>query len=94
MVDGKLLQMNKPFSQLKQSQKEKISEWLYLEYAARYQANGLPPDSRHNEAILDAAYEKNEEAQIWIPFGKVRKYFYSRKNKYRKRFEKAKSKEN
>ena len=45
MVDGRLLQTDKPFSQLKQSQKEKISEWLYQEYAAAYQAIGLPPDS-------------------------------------------------
>lgn len=94
MIDGRLLQTDKPFSQLKQSQKEKINEWLYLEYSGLYQANRLPPDSRHNDAILNAVYAKIEEAQIWIPFGEVQKYFYSRKNKFRKRFEKAKLKEN
>lgn len=94
MVDGRLLQTDKPFSQLKQSQKEKINEWLYQEYSALYRANGKPPDSRYNDAILNAAYGKIEGAQIWIPFGEVRKYFYSRKNKFRKRFEKAQLKDN
>ena len=94
IVDGRLIQTDKPFSQLKQSQKEKISEWLYQEYAKVYQTVGLPPDSRRNDAILTAAYEKIEEAGIWIPFGEVRKYFYSRKTKFKKRYEKALQKEN
>lgn len=89
MVDGRLLQTDKPFSQLKQAQKEKISEWLYQEYAKVYDATGLPPDSRRNDAILNAAYEKIEQAGIWIPFGEIRKYFYSRKTQYKKRYEKA-----
>lgn len=93
IVDGRLIQTDKPFSQLKQSQKEKISEWLYQEYAKVYRAIGLPPDSRRNDAILTAAYEKIEEAGIWIPFGEVRKYFYSHKTKYKKRYEKALLKE-
>lgn len=58
MVDGRLLQTDKPFSQLKQSQKEKINEWLYQEYSALYRANGKPPDSRYNDAILNAAYRQ------------------------------------
>ena len=32
MVDGRLLQMNKSYGQLKQKQKEKISEWMYQAY--------------------------------------------------------------
>ena len=35
-VGDRLLQTNKPFSQLKQSQKEKINEWLYDEYSHIY----------------------------------------------------------
>ena len=94
IVNGRLLQTDKPFSQLKQSQKEKIHEWLYLEYSKIYQANGISPDSRHNETILCAVYEKIEESQIWIPFGEVQKYFYRHKNKFRKRFEKMALKDN
>jgi len=33
MVNGKLLQTNKKFSQLKNSQKQKINGWLYEEYS-------------------------------------------------------------
>ena len=29
MVDGRLLQMDKSFGQLKQKQREKIAEWMY-----------------------------------------------------------------
>ena len=32
MVDGRLLQMNKSFGQLKQKQREKIAEWMYQTY--------------------------------------------------------------
>ena len=32
IVNGKLLQTNKKFSQLKNSQKQKINGWLYEEY--------------------------------------------------------------
>lgn len=88
MVDGKLLQTNKPFSQLKQRQKEKINEWLYAEYRRYYEENGSAPDKRCNADILGAVYEKISAAEIWIPFGEVQKFFYSHKNKYRNRYEK------
>ena len=52
MINGKLLQMNKPFSQLKQKQKEKIQEWLYQEYALIYDKIGKPPNSKHNIETL------------------------------------------
>lgn len=37
MVNGKLLQMNKPYSQLKQKQKEKIGNWMYEEFQSEIQ---------------------------------------------------------
>lgn len=43
---------------------------------------------RINEDILNAVYEKINTAEIWIPFGEARKYFYSPKNKFKKRYEK------
>ena len=88
MVNGRLLQVDKPFSQLKQKQREKINEWLYQEYRAIYQQIGKVPDSRHNNEILFAVYKKIEEAEIWIPMGEIEKYFYSRKTAFRKRYEK------
>jgi len=88
VVNGRLLQTDKRFSQLKQRQKEKIHEWLYEEYRTIYQKIEKPPDSRHNDTILWNVYGKIEKAEIWIPFGEVQKYFYSKKNKFRNRYEK------
>ena len=93
MINDRLLQTDKHFSQLKQRQKEKINEWLYQEYATLYRQIGKVPDARHNDRILFAVMEKIEEAEIWIPLGEVEKYFFSRKNAFRKRFEKGLSKE-
>jgi 8-oxo-dGTP diphosphatase len=88
-INGKLRQTDKRFSQLKGSQKEKINEWLYGEYRKTYDRVGKPPDARHNAVIVGAAYDKIEEAEIWIPFGEVQRYFYSRKNDFRRRYERA-----
>lgn len=88
IVGNRLIQTDKKFSALKQSQKEKITEWLYLEYRTLYIKNNLPPDSRYNKIILDNVQEKISGAEIWLPFYELRKYFYSRKNKFQKRYEK------
>lgn len=90
MIGGRLLQTDKRFSSLKMSQKEKISDWLYEEYAKLYDKNKLPPDKRYNDYVLNNVYEKIFDADIWIPFYELRKYFVSRKNHFRKRYEKTK----
>ena len=41
MVNGQLLQMNKPYSQLKNKQKEKISNWMYEAYKKQERENHL-----------------------------------------------------
>jgi len=93
-VDGRLLQMNKPFSQLKGTQRLKISQWLYEECRARYLKSGQFPDARYNREILDCVYEKIREAEIWIPFVELQKYFYSKKSSFRKRCDKEHTSEN
>ena len=57
-------------------------------YRAVYQKVGKVSDARHNDSIVLTAYRKIEEAGIWIPMGEVEKYFFSRKNAFRKRYEK------
>ena len=69
--------------------REKISNWLYDEYKNAYDKIGKAPDSRRNEIIVSAVYEKIEECGIWIPYYEVEKYYCSKKNKYRKRYENA-----
>ncbi|MCM1509020.1 MAG: hypothetical protein NC177_18070 [Ruminococcus flavefaciens] len=87
LIGRKLLQTNKKFSHLKQSKKLKIHEWLYESYAEY--ASGQIKESE----IVDAAYKKIEEATIWIPYGEIVIYYRSHKNKFRKRYEKAKLRE-
>ena len=61
MVDGRLLQMNKSYGQLKQKQKEKISEWMYQAY--RKQTS----EKLSDEEALQLVFDRIEEAKIWIP---------------------------
>ena len=84
-----VLRTDKRFSHLKVKQKEKINTWLYEEYAALYTKNKLPPDRRYNDEILFKVQDKIEKAGIWLPFRELEGYFYSRKNKFKKRFEKS-----
>ena len=46
--DGMLIRTDKQFRHLKNSQKEKISNWLYDEYRNAYDKIGQAPDSRRN----------------------------------------------
>lgn len=58
MVNGKLLQMNKSYGQLKQKQKVKITEWMYQAYK-RQAVEGLS-----DEAALQIVMEKIEQAGL------------------------------
>ena len=50
----------------------------------------IKPEKRLiQEEIVSAVYEKIEECGIWIPYYEVEKYYCSKKNKYRKRYENA-----
>lgn len=88
VVNRRIRQTNKEFSHLKQTRKLKIHEWLYETYAEY--ASGQIKESD----IVDITYKKIEEADIWIPYGETNRYYSSHKNKFRKRYEKSKTKEN
>ena len=79
MVDGRLLQMNKSYGQLKQKQKEKISEWMYQAY--RKQTSGKLSD----EEALQLVFDRIEEAKIWIPDYEILNRYRAKKNQFRKR---------
>lgn len=79
MVNGQLLQMNKPYSQLKNKQKEKISNWMYEAYKKQM------AEKLSNEEALQVVYDKIEDAKIWIPAHEVEKKYYSKKNQFKKR---------
>lgn len=78
-VDGKLLQMNKSYSQLKQRQKEKISQWMFQAYKKQV-AEHLSDD----EALL-FVFDKIDEADIWIPEYEIEQAYKSRKRRFKDR---------
>lgn len=89
VIGGRLVRTDKRFSDLKKIQREKISGWLYDEYSKLYEKNGLPPDKRYTNKILDCVMEKIEAADIWLPLGTLERYYLGRRNHYRNRYEKS-----
>ena len=79
MVDGRLLQMNKRYGQLKQKQKQKISRWMYEAY--RKQA----ADNLSDEKVLQLVFDRIKDAKIWIPEHEIVNHYRSKKNQFRKR---------
>ena len=79
IVDGRLLQMNKRYGQLKQKQKQKISGWMYEAY--RKQA----AENLSDEEALQLVFDRIENAEIWIPEHDIINHYRSKKNQFRKR---------
>jgi hypothetical protein len=89
-VNGKLLQTNKRFSQLKNSQKEWTATELYKLYhekmKERRTTRKLPPN--HRDTVISSLYEQIQNREIWIPYGEVKKYAFSKTTKIVKSFKK------
>ena len=79
-IDGRLLQTNKKYSQLKLKQKERIHEWMYTAFRDSYKKAGKYPGKREDEDILDAVMQKIISADIWIPEYEVEKHYRKIKN--------------
>ena len=76
-VDGKLLQTNKKYSQLKLKQKEKIHAWMYESYLNWYRKHDRFPDAKCADEVLEPVMARIEAAEIWIPYGQVLKHYHS-----------------
>ena len=79
MVNGKLIQMNKTYKNLKNRQKTKIAGWMYEAY--KRQVN----EKLTNEEALEYVLDKINKAEIWIPEHEIEKKYYSKKNQFKKR---------
>lgn len=88
MVNGRLLQTDKKFSDLKEKQKTKIAEWIYEAYRKCYVESGKIPTKKNDSEILSYVFAKIDEAQIWIPDGEIYAYYHKRTGKLQKRLEK------
>lgn len=79
MVNGKLLQMNKSYKDLKNRQKDKIAGWMYEAY--KKQIN----EGLSNDEAFALVMDKINEAQIWVPEYEVEQKFNSMKNRFKNR---------
>ena len=70
------------FADLKMSQREKIAGWLYEEYLSMFKANGTRYSKLFDDEILSNVHTKIEQAEIWLPYGELVKYYYSKKKHY------------
>ena len=61
MIDGKLLQTDKKYAQLKLKQKEKIAEWMFQATRDYYTKKYTFPNDKHLEEVVDVVYEKNRK---------------------------------
>lgn len=89
-VNGKLLQTNKRFSQLKNSQKDWLATELFKLYhdkmKERRTTRKLSPD--HRDTVISSLYEQIQNREIWIPYGEVKKYALSKTTKIVNSFKK------
>ena len=79
VVNGQLLQMNKSFGQLKQKQREKITEWMYKAYKKQ------TAEKLADEDALQFVYDYIDEAKIWIPDYEIVNRYRAKKAHFRKR---------
>ena len=76
---------NKHFTDLKMKQRESIQEWLYIETLCFYRNNDRMPNKSEREIIIKYVYNRIRTADIWIPYGEVKKYYLSRLIHFEKR---------
>ncbi len=86
MVEGRLLQTNKQWSALKQSQKEWITETARQAHSKTVQEKGKPVNKNGKREIIDAVYEQIEARKIWIPYGEVEKHIASLIDRWNRRY--------
>ena len=79
MINGKLLQMNKTYKDLKNRQKDKISGWMYEAY--KKQVN----EGLSNDEAFALVMDKINEAQIWVPEYEVERKYNSMKSRFKNR---------
>lgn len=74
LVDGRLLQTNKKWGQLKEKQRIWIIETAKIEYLTFIDKNNKLPRKKHKEAVLDRVYEHINAKEIWIPYYEIKSH--------------------
>ncbi len=73
---------NKKLKELKQKQKKKIADWLYIETYHYYETNKRMPNDIERDAILETVYTRIKGAAIWIPFEEISAYYLKKLSQY------------
>ncbi len=71
---GQLLQTNKKWSALKQSQKEWISRETRSEHEAYIAENGRLPMKKRKDEIISRVYDRLSGRGVWIPYGEFHRH--------------------
>lgn len=77
--DGKLLQADKSYSQLKEKQKTKISDWMYEAYKKQAR-EGLS-----DQEALQPVFDRIDQEEIWIPDYEIEHRYKSKKKRFESR---------
>jgi len=72
--DGQLLQTNKKWSALKQSQRTWIQEMTAKEHTVFVEEHGKLPMKKKKEVVIDKVHDHINERGIWIPYGEFRSH--------------------
>ncbi|HDR7588799.1 transposase [Bacillus mycoides] len=86
-VNGKILQTNKKWSNLKQRQRQHISNWLRREYTQFVKTHYRKPRKYEHDEILHEVMNQIQEREIWIPSGEVKRYYLSKIGKWFRKIE-------
>jgi len=76
--NGCLIQTNKKFSALKQKQKEWVTNELRQLYISAINYPHIKLHPRKREQILDEVYDLIREKEISIPYGEVKRHYFSK----------------
>lgn len=82
--NGRLVQTNKRYSQLKQKQKEKIINWMYQGTKKYVAEHATYPSGTDAYEVVDLVYQKIQDAGILIPYGEILKLYRAKLYKIRK----------
>jgi len=72
IVGSRLLQTNKKWSHLKQSQRMWIIDVTKKEVAAYISEHGHLPGKSGRRNILDKVHDRILEREIWLPYGEIK----------------------
>ena len=76
---------NKKYKDLKQKQKEKISNWMFREVCEFYRIHNRIPTEDEVGILAETVYEKIKSAAIWLPYDEFLTIFQKKLDRFHER---------